>query len=212
MKKILTILFVISGLVYAQKTAKNETIHSEKLYTEITKIINHVPENLIIVDANKQMLYLMKNGKQIEEYVISTGKAGTDSNAILGSLKTPVGLHQIAKKIGDSSKIGTIFRGQRNTNKIAKIVYNKKDLEKEMTDLVLTRVMVLDGKESSLNSGKNKKGEIVDSRKRGIYIHGTNNEAMIGSPASHGCIRMRNEDVVKFYNQVEVGYFLYIYK
>lgn len=169
-------------------------------------------DNLIIVDVNKQELYLVNNEKIIAEYKVSTGFSGTDSNATINSLKTPIGLHKITKKIGDSCKIGTIFKGKKNTKKIEKVIVNKKDLSPKMIDRVLTRVLVLEGKEPGINSGKNKDGVIVDSHYRGIYIHGTNNEAQIGEPVSHGCIRMKNKDVIELYNRVKVGCFVYIYK
>jgi lipoprotein-anchoring transpeptidase ErfK/SrfK len=211
MKKILILLMVISFCNIYSESMDNLKV-ANKVLNKINQKRKDKIENLIIVDANKQELYLVNNKKIIAEYKISTGYSGTDSNATVNSLKTPIGLHKIVKKIGDSCKIGTIFKGKRNTKKIAKIIVDKKDLNTKMIDYVLTRVLVLEGKEPGINNGRNKEGVIVDSHYRGIYIHGTNNEVQIGEPASHGCIRMKNKDVIDLYNRIKVGCFVYIYK
>ena len=40
---------------------------------------------------------------------------------------------------------------------------------------------------------------------RCIYIHGTNEEKLLGRPASFGCIRMRSVDVAALYSQLPLG-------
>jgi len=88
--------------------------------------------------------------------------------------------------------IGRVFYGQIAT------LYN--DKTKSKTDDVTSRIFWLEG----LEIGKNK-GEGIDSYKRYIYIHGTSEEGRLGEPASHGCIRMKNKEVIDLYKLIEVG-------
>ena len=88
--------------------------------------------------------------------------------------------------------IGRIFHGEIAT------VY--KDTTKSITDDITSRILWLEG----IEIGKNK-GENIDSYRRHIYIHGTSEEGRLGTPASHGCIRMKNKDVIDLYKMVEVG-------
>ena len=149
----------------------------------------------IKVSDRQQKLFLVKTGKILQEYPISTSRYGIGSEA--GSNKTPQGKHKIIKKIGDGAPVGTIFRSRLNTGKIATIYTDTTDLEQ---DDVTTRILRLTGLEKGINQGGN-----VDSFQRYIYIHGTPEEGLIGRPASHGCIRMRNADVIQLFNTVEEG-------
>ena len=149
----------------------------------------------IKVSDQQQKLFLVKAGKIIQEYPISTSRYGIGSEA--GSNKTPQGKHKIIKKIGDGAPVGTIFRSRLNTGKIATIYTDTTDLEQ---DDVTTRILRLTGLEKGINQGGN-----VDSFQRYIYIHGTPEEGLIGRPASHGCIRMRNADVIQLFDTVEEG-------
>ena len=45
----------------------------------------------------------------------------------------------------------------------------------------------------------------------GYALHGTNNPASIGQSVSHGCIRLRNEDIAQLYEMVPVGTPVFIY-
>ena len=67
-------------------------------------------------------------------------------------------------------------------------------------DWMLSRILWLRG----LERGRNRLGR-VDSMRRYIYIHGTPDEAALGTPASHGCMRMRNADVIALFERVEPG-------
>jgi len=151
----------------------------------------------IVIDISEQQLYLYK-GKQaikdnlIKSYPVSTSKYGIGSQA--GSNKTPLGRHRIQNKIGDGAPEGMIFKARQNTGIIAKI--NGKD----RSDFVTTRIMWLKG----LEPGKNR-GRRIDSYKRYIYIHGTAEEDKIGQPASHGCIRMYNSDVIDLFDRLKEG-------
>jgi len=142
----------------------------------------------IEIIISKQRMLLKDKVKLLSFYPISTSKYGIGSKS--GSNKTPLGLHKIVSKIGRNAPLGTIFNRRRNTGKIAKAHGIK--------DLITTRILRLAG----LEKGKNK-GKGIDSFGRYIYIHGTPEENLIGKLASHGCIRMKNRDIVKLFNLVK---------
>ncbi|MCK5525231.1 MAG: L,D-transpeptidase [Thiomargarita sp.] len=153
-------------------------------------------DSKIEVDISEQQLYLYcryAGGKEERKvYPVSTSKYGIGSQA--GSNKTPLGLHYIDKKMGDGAPEGMIFKARRSTGKIAKMN------APGAGDLVTTRIMWLKGLEPGGNSGRG-----IDSYKRYIYIHGTAEENKIGEPASHGCIRMYNSDVIDLFERVTEG-------
>ncbi len=153
----------------------------------------------VVIEISKQKLSLFKNNRFIKSYPVSTSKYGIGNQS--GSNKTPLGLHRIISKIGRNVSIGTIFKKRRNTGKIFK-VYKKKAV-----DLITTRILRLEGLELGINKGKG-----IDSFKRCIYIHGTPEEWLIGRPASHGCIRMKNKDVIELFNLVKRNTFVNIKK
>ena len=150
---------------------------------------------LIFVSIEKQKLYHIKSNKIIKTFIISSSKYGTGSKE--NSNKTPLGLHKIEEKHGENTPINGKMIGRVFYGEIAKI-FNDKTQSK--TDDITSRILWLSG----LEKGKNK-GEQIDSYKRYIYIHGTSEEGRLGSPASHGCIRMKNKDVIDLYKTVEVG-------
>ena len=160
-----------------------------------TKFNLRSDEIAIIIDPSKQMLYLIKGKEILKIFPISTSKAGIGSES--GSGKTPPGVHRIKEKYGDNAKPGTIFKARVNTGRVAKISTDEIDVPK---DKVTTRIMRLKGQEKGINKGEN-----IDSYKRCIYIHGTSEEGLIGKPSSHGCIRMKNDDIIKLYNLVSPG-------
>jgi len=149
-------------------------------------------EMVIIVDPSIQKLFLFKDDSVMKIYSISTAKAGLGSEQ--GSEKTPVGTHRIREKHGHGAEKGAIFKARVHTGRISEI-YSEKIVVP--VDYVTTRIMWLEGQEFGIN-----KGGKQDSYKRCIYIHGTHEEGLIGEPASHGCIRMRNEDVIELFNLV----------
>ena len=155
---------------------------------------------LLLVSIARQELYLVQNGYIEKAYAISTAAAGVGSES--GSGKTPAGLHQVTEKFGAGAPEGTIFVGRQNTGKIAEIIKEPMDIPK---DEVTTRILWLSGLEPGVN-----KGGKVDSHNRYIYIHGTSEEGLIGQPASHGCIRMYNKEVIELFNRVEVGCYVVI--
>lgn len=155
----------------------------------------HKGDLFVIVSVPAQQLYLMRDNNIIRDWPVSTAAAGIGSAA--GSNMTPAGTHRIKYRFGEGAPPGTIFRSRKNTGEIAHIYTDSTDTPK---DLVTTRIMWLEG----LEEGKNR-GPGIDSFQRYIYIHGTNEEGLIGRPASHGCIRMRNRDVIELFDMVRIG-------
>lgn len=160
------------------------------------------PQNpLIIISANDQMLYFIDNNKVVASHVISTAEAGLGSRK--GSNKTPLGVHRVAQKYGEGAKVGTIFKARQNTRRVAKILTQPG--KRSNADNVTTRILWLSGMEPRINKGGN-----VDSHARYIYIHGTDEEGRLGKPASHGCIRMKNQGVIDLFKQVPLNTLVYI--
>jgi len=149
----------------------------------------------IEVDISEQRLYLIENSLIKASYPISTSKYGEGS--IENSFKTPLGKHSIKEMIGEEAEINTIFTSRINTKRSATIIDQFEDTD---NDYVTSRIMWLDGEEDGFNKGGN-----VDSFRRYIYIHGTHEEGLIGTKASHGCIRMFNYDVIELFNLVNIG-------
>ncbi|WGZ95516.1 MAG: L,D-transpeptidase [Candidatus Thiothrix putei] len=149
---------------------------------------------VLVVDATAQTLILVENGQAVNEWVISTATNGLGS--VKGSQQTPLGVHRVAQKLGDGAPLGAIFKARQNTGRVAQILTGAD--ERSTADNVTTRILWLDGLELGVNKGGN-----VDSYERYIYIHGTDEEGRLGNPASHGCIRMRNADVIDLFNRVD---------
>ena len=103
----------------------------------------------------------------------------------------------VKEKIGEGAEKNTIFKSRINTKRSADIIEEYQDSD---DDFVTSRIMWLDGKEE----GKNK-GGAVDSFARYIYIHGTHEEGLIGTKASHGCIRMFNTDAIELFDRIKIG-------
>ena len=158
-------------------------------------VITYAESAHIEVDISEQRLYLIENSVIKASYPISTSKYGEGS--IENSFKTPLGKHSIKEMIGEEAEINTIFTSRINTKRSATIIDQFEDTD---NDYVTSRIMWLDGEEDGLNKGGN-----VDSFRRYIYIHGTHEEGLIGTKASHGCIRMFNYDVIELFNLVNIG-------
>ncbi len=117
------------------------------------------------------------------------------------SLGTPWGLHRVEQKIGGGQPQGMVFRGRVPTGKC----FQDCDEATNHENLITTRILRIRGLEEGVNTGGNR-----DSWNRYIYIHGTNHEDKIGSPASSGCIQLTNTDMLTVYNQVPEGSLLLI--
>ena len=198
--KILTFLFILSSCSSLQdinKMNKNSTIVELESIDSSYKSL----ENLIYVDISSQTLSYIVKGTVSKKYNISSSYYGTGSEA--NSLKTPLGKHEIYKKIGNELPINAILKGRVWNGAIADIIEGPIDTD---YDHVTSRILWLDG----LEEGKNK-GNGVDSRNRYIYIHGTAEEGLIGKPASDGCIRMYNNQVIELFELVSEKTQVWIY-
>jgi len=142
------------------------------------------PQAKIHISVRKQQLTLKSAGKTVGMYPVSTSQFGLGTEE--GSMKTPTGRFRIAEKIGADMPPGTVFKSRRP------VKVTKKLLREE--DLVMTRILWLDG----LDPGN------ANTHERFIYIHGTNHEESLGEPASHGCIRMRNSDLLELFERVGI--------
>lgn len=156
----------------------------------------------IWVSVKTQTLFVMHDGKTLWHTSCSTAAKGVGT--LINSNKTPPGWHRIKEKIGDHEPWGRIFRGRVATGE----TWKPGEVRKE--DLVLSRILWLEGLEPGINKGKNAKGQVVDSHRRFIYIHGTNDENRLGKPASHGCIRLSNDAVISLFNMIPQGTCIYI--
>ena len=158
-------------------------------------------ETLLFVDIDTQSLLHIKKGTVLKKYSISSSYYGTGSRE--NSFKTPLGRHEIYKKIGNDLPVNAILKGRVWSGAIADIIEGPLDTD---FDHVTSRILWLDG----LEVGKNK-GKGIDSRDRYIYIHGTAEEGLIGKPASDGCIRMYNKDVIELFDLVDEKAQVWIY-
>lgn len=144
----------------------------------------------LTVNIARQRMYLMDGGKTVKTYRISTSKYGIGNK--MDSDRTPLGRHKIVSKIGRNAPVNTIFKNRRNTGRIARAGDER--------DHITTRILRLQGLEPGKNQGRG-----IDTYERCIYIHGTPHERDIGTPASHGCIRMRNDDIADLFERVPRG-------
>ena len=141
------------------------------------------------VSVSSQRLDLVgDDGSVIRSFPVSTAKKGTGSEP--DSHKTPLGWHRVCHKIGEGAAPGTQFVGRKPTGRI----WQSTDPVEEK-NLVLTRILWLDGEEPHNRTSKD----------RYIYIHGTNREDLIGTPASAGCVCLKNSDVIELYDLVPPG-------
>jgi len=154
-----------------------------------------VANKKIIIHISRQQLDLYSGQQLQSRYTISSALNGTGQQSHSG--KTPLGQHKIRLKIGHNCPPGTVFVGRRPTGEVysAQLAADYPD-----RDWILTRIIWLTGCESGFNRG----GE-VDTLRRYIYIHGCPDSEPMGIALSHGCIRMRNRDLLALFEQVEVN-------
>jgi L,D-transpeptidase YbiS len=151
---------------------------------------------LIEVYVPTQKLRLIDDrGRVLMETWISTGRKGVGE--VNGSEQTPRGWHQIRAKIGDGKPENTVFVARRPTGEVFQPVMRQ---QYPGRDWILTRILWLSG----LEPGKNRLGE-VDTMRRYIYIHGCPDEDPMGIPSSHGCVKMRNRELIELFDRVPVG-------
>jgi Uncharacterized protein conserved in bacteria len=159
-------------------------------------------QNYLDICIATQRLTVYTDGNKGRSYPVSTAKKGPGE--LMGSECTPTGWHRIRAKIGADQVLNSVFVGRRATGEI----YNAElDQLHPQRDWILTRILWLGG----LEPGKNRYGK-VDTTWRYIYIHGCPDQLMNGSPGSHGCVRMKNADVLDLFNRVNVGLKVYIHE
>lgn len=153
------------------------------------------PRTSIEVSISEQSLRLFEGQTCVATYAVSTALNGPGNES--GSGKTPLGLHRIRARIGEGQPVNAVFVGRRPTGEIYSPALAQ---QFPARDWILSRILWLCGCEPGVNRLGN-----VDSQRRYIYIHGTPDTEPMGEPRSHGCIRMRNEDVVDLFARVEAG-------
>ena len=139
----------------------------------------------IDISIRDQKLVLKEGRKKLKSYPISSSRFGLGTKE--GSMKTPLGKFRVSEKIGHGAAPGTIFK--------SRIPLGPNDPLPNTDDFVTSRILWLDG------LGKRN----ANTHDRYIYIHGTKHEDRIGTPDSHGCIRMRNADVIELFDLVKEG-------
>src|SRR4026207_971969 len=140
----------------------------------------------IVISTRDQKLALLDRGNLMATYPVSTSKFGLGDWR--GSRFTPLGKLQVAQKIGDSAPPGTVFQDRRRPCEIVAP-------DAPGRDPIVTRILWLRGLEA----------QNANAFSRDIYIHGTPEERLIGTPASYGCVRMRSSDIIQLYDIVGTG-------
>lgn len=138
------------------------------------------------ISIDEQVLRVICDDQCIGEYPVSTARNGEGFD--VGSYRTPTGKFRICERIGDGEPCGTIFKARVPVG-----VWDSSDASDD--DLILTRILRLEGLET----------RNANTFERYIYIHGTNREDQIGHPESHGCIRLRNSDIIELFDMITVG-------
>lgn len=146
---------------------------------------------VLVVDNARQRLGLLLGGRLAFEAVVSTAKNGLGCEQ--DSYRTPTGWHRIHARIGGAAESGSVFRNRVATGELWRG-------EPREEDLILTRVLTLEGLEEGWNRGPG-----CDSLARFIYLHGTNQEALLGTPVSHGCVRLANAAVTALFELLAEG-------
>jgi lipoprotein-anchoring transpeptidase ErfK/SrfK len=139
----------------------------------------------IHVSIRDQQLIVKENGEPIRTYPVSTSRFGIGTDE--GSFKTPTGRFRVAQKIGSDMPTGTVF--------VARVPIRPDEALPPTEDFVTSRILWLDGLDE----------QNANTRDRFVYIHGTKHEDKIGRAASHGCVRMRNADVIELFEMVDEG-------
>lgn len=151
---------------------------------------------LITVSIAQQLLGFYRDGCLVRAYVVSTSLRPPSN--IRDSLGTPRGLHEIGEKIGAGQPPGIVFKARVATGQH----FSELSPEEQARNLITTRILWLRGLEPGHNAGTNPAGQVVDTRDRYVYIHGTNHEDRLGRPFSGGCIEMANLAILELFDEV----------
>ncbi|HTT56855.1 MAG TPA: L,D-transpeptidase [Opitutaceae bacterium] len=154
---------------------------------------------LLAVHLRTQTMQFYRGGELVRAFVISSSLRPPAHTK--GSLGTPLGLHNVAEKIGHGQPPGTVFRSRTPTGRH----YQELGEAENRDNLITTRILWLHGLEPGVNQGGD-----VDSHDRYIYIHGTNHEERLGTPQSAGCILMRNVEIAELFEEIRTGDLVWI--
>lgn len=149
----------------------------------------------IRIELSRQRLLLQEGSRVLCEYPVSTARNGAGERA--GSECTPRGRHRVRARVGAGAPRAAVFVGRRPTGEVWTPALAASHPGR---DWILSRILWLCGEEPGRNRGAE-----VDSMRRYIYIHGAPDDAPLGVPASHGCIRMSNDDVIDLFERVPAG-------
>lgn len=203
MRLLVSIWIYLFFLVYPSHFLLAETYPLP--YERASRVHADLKGKWIEISIQEQRLCLRNDKQMTAIYSISSALKGVGQE--INSFQTPLGFHRIHQKIGKNQPLFTIFKSQKNTQKIW-----RPEIADPKQDYVLTRILILDGLETGFNKGKDSLGLTVDSKDRLIYIHGTPDENLIGAPVSHGCIRMKNKDIVELFDLVTEGTTVWIHE
>jgi len=153
------------------------------------------PSLFILVSIAEQRLWLIEEPHVVMDIAVATARRGVGEYR--GSEQTPRGWHQIRARIGAGSPPNTVFVGRRSTGEIYSPMLRELHPRR---DWILTRILWLSG----LEVGRNRLGK-VDTMARYIYLHGCPDEDPMGIPSSHGCVKMRNHEIIELFERVSTG-------
>jgi len=173
-----------------------ETANLRGIYKKLGRFLTDPADLFVVVSIETQTLLVCADDAIVERFDCSTSRFGNGNRE--NSLKTPLGVHRINEKFGADAPAGRIFRDREDTGE-------EWDHSQTGDNLILTRILRLEGLEEWIN-----KGAGVDSYDRYIYIHGTGREDLIGTPLSHGCVCLRNHDIIRLFDLVKDGTLVYI--
>jgi UDP-N-acetylmuramate-alanine ligase len=168
-----------------------KTTELRRIYKKVGPFLTDPGELFLVMSLESQTLFVCVNDTIVERYNASSSRFGNGNRE--NSLKTPLGVHRIKEKFGAGAPPGRVFRDREDTGE---------DWDHRTTgeNLILSRILRLEGLEQGIN-----KGPGIDSYERYIYIHGTGREDLIGTPLSHGCVCLRNHDIIRLFDMVREG-------
>ena len=164
---------------------------AERALSRARAPVRTLPARLVLVSPAHQSAHLIEDGRVTFTAPVSTSAKGIGGEQ--GSYKTPPGWHRIHARIGALAEPGTVFSSRVATGDVWRG-------EARPEDLVLTRILQLDGLETGIN-----KGPGCDSLERYIYLHGTNAPELLGQAVSIGCIRLENSRMIELFDRVRDG-------
>ena len=160
----------------------------------------------IVISILEQALFLFKADLLVNQYPIATAKNGIGQQE--GSECTPLGRHRIAEKIGSDAPVDAVFVGRQWDGELYTESLAQQYPDR---DWILTRILWLEGLEQGINSGFQNEKQLnqpaisCDTKSRYIYIHGCPDSHAMQIPSSHGCIKMRNNDIIELFDIVSVN-------